>query len=205
MTTDDHPRKMFWEETLVDQAARAAAKGQRPCVVWFTGLSGAGKSTLANAVEQQLHRDGFHTMLIDGDNVRQGLSRDLGFGEADRIENVRRIGEVSKLMVEAGLIVLVALISPFRTERRAVRDLLAPGEFLEVYLATPLAVCESRDRKGLYRLAREGKLLNFTGISSPYEPPEEAEVVVDTSTEPLESAVCRVVAAIRNAKSESDL
>ena len=181
----------------MNKTVRAGQKGQLARVVWFTGLSGAGKSTLANAVEYELHRNGFHTTLIDGDNVRHGLSRDLGFGAEDRIENMRRVGEMARLMVDAGLIVLVSLISPFRMGRRMVRELFAPGEFVEVYLATPLAVCESRDRKGLYRLAREGRLLDFTGISSPYEPPEHAEVVVDMSTEPLEAAVERVIAALR--------
>jgi len=197
MVTANQARTVFWEPIAVDKAARAAAKGQRPRVVWFTGLSGAGKSTLANAVEQTLYREGFHTYLVDGDNIRHGLSKDLGFGVEDRIENSRRAGELAKLMADAGLIVLVSLISPFRAERRMVRDLLGPGEFVEVYVATPLAVCESRDRKGLYQLAREGKLKNFTGVSSPYEPPEAAELVIDTSSEPLESCVRRIVALVR--------
>jgi bifunctional enzyme CysN/CysC len=197
MVAANEARKVFWEEITVDKAARAAAKGQRARVVWFTGLSGAGKSTLANAVEQALYHLGFHTYLVDGDNIRHGLSKDLGFGAEDRIENSRRAGELAKLMADAGLIVLVSLISPFRAERRMVRDLLGPGEFVEVHVATPIEVCETRDRKGLYRLAREGKLQNFTGVSSPYEPPEAPEMVVDTSSGTLEDHVLRIVALIR--------
>ncbi len=197
MVAANEARKVFWEEITVDKAARAAAKGQRARVVWFTGLSGAGKSTLANAVEQALFHLGFHTYLVDGDNIRHGLSKDLGFGTEDRIENSRRAGELAKLMADAGLIVLVSLISPFRAERRMVRDLLGPGEFVEVHVATPLEVCESRDRKGLYRLAREGKLKNFTGVSSPYEPPEAPEIVVDTSSGTLADHVLHIVALIR--------
>lgn len=199
MVTANQARQVFWQPVSVDKAARAAAKGQRPRVVWFTGLSGAGKSTLANAVERELYRAEFHTYLIDGDNIRHGLSRDLGFGAEDRIENTRRVGELAKIMADAGLIVLVSLISPFKAERRMVRDLLEPGEFVEVYVATPLEICESRDRKGLYRLAREGKLGNFTGISSPYEPPEAAEIIADTASESIESCVRRIVARVREA------
>jgi bifunctional enzyme CysN/CysC len=199
MVTSNESRRLFWEAVTVDKGARAGLKGQQPRVVWFTGLSGAGKSTIANAVEQALFREGFHTYLIDGDNVRHGLSKDLGFGDSDRIENTRRVGELAKLMLDAGLIVLVSLISPFRAERRMVREILQPGEFLEVYVSTPLEVCESRDRKGLYRLAREGRIGNFTGISSPYEPPERAELSLDTSKEPLESCVQNVISLVRKA------
>jgi bifunctional enzyme CysN/CysC len=198
MVTTNEARKVFWEKALVNKSARAAAKSQRPRIVWLTGLSGAGKSTLANAVEQALFLDGVHTYLIDGDNIRHGISRDLGFGAEDRIENTRRAGEIAKLMVDAGLIVLVSLISPFRAERRMVRDLVEPGEFVEVHVSTPLEVCEKRDRKGLYRLAREGRLPNFTGISSPYEAPEAAELVVDSSVEPLESGVRRIVTFLKD-------
>ena len=199
MVTSNETRHLFWEAVTVDKAARADLKGQRPRVVWFTGLSGAGKSTIANAVEQALFREGFHTYLIDGDNVRHGLSKDLGFGDSDRIENTRRVGELAKLMLDAGLIVLVSLISPFRAERRMVREILQPGEFVEVYVSTPLEVCESRDRKGLYRLAREGRIQNFTGISSPYEPPERAELSLDTSKEPLEICIQNVISLLRKA------
>ena len=197
MVRVNRARQVFWEDIAVDKAARSETKAQKPRVVWFTGLSGAGKSTLANAVEKVLHQEGFHTYLIDGDNVRHGLCKDLGFSLEDRIENTRRVGELSKLMIDAGLIVLVSLISPFRNERRMVREMLAPGEFVEVYVSTPIQICEERDRKGLYKLAREGKLENFTGISSPYEPPESAELTIDTASESLEESVQRVVKAIR--------
>jgi bifunctional enzyme CysN/CysC len=171
---------VHWQAIEVNKSAHAAAKGQRPCVVWFTGLSGAGKSTIANLVEKRLHAEGRHTYLLDGDNVRHGLNRDLGFTEVDRIENIRRVAEVAKLMVDAGLIVLVSLISPFRAERENARNLVEEGEFCEVFVDTSLGVAESRDRKGLYRKARAGELPNFTGIGSPYEPPEHPEVRIDT-------------------------
>ena len=160
--------------------AHATLKGQKPCVVWFTGYSGAGKSTIANLVEAKLHAMGRHTFLLDGDNVRHGLNRDLGFSDADRVENIRRIGEVAKLMADAGLIVLTAFISPFRSERQMARGLLPPGEFVEVFIDTPLAVAEQRDVKGLYKKARAGQLKDFTGIDSPYEPPEAPEIRVNT-------------------------
>jgi bifunctional enzyme CysN/CysC len=197
MVTANQARQVFWEEISVDKLARARLKGQPPRVLWFTGLSGAGKSTLANAVEQSLFKQGYHTYMIDGDNVRHGLSKDLGFSDTDRVENTRRVGELAKLMLDAGLIVLVSLISPFRAERKMVRDLLPSGEFLEVYVSTPLDVCETRDRKGLYKLAREGKIKNFTGITSPYEPPENPEIVLDTSREPLETCVRHIVDLIK--------
>ncbi|RZJ93567.1 MAG: adenylyl-sulfate kinase, partial [Brevundimonas sp.] len=162
---------------------------QKGRVVWLTGLSGAGKSTIANLVEKRLHADGRHTYLLDGDNVRHGLNRDLGFTEEDRVENIRRVAEVSKLMVEAGLIVLVSFISPFRAERRMARDMMGESEFVEVHVDTPLAVAEQRDVKGLYKKARAGELANFTGIDSPYETPEHAEIVVDTTAmTPAEAA-----------------
>ena len=154
---------------------------QKGFVVWFTGLSGAGKSTIANLVEKRLHAMGRHTYLLDGDNVRHGLNKDLGFTDADRVENIRRVAEVSRLMVDAGLIVLVSFISPFRAERRMARQLLETGEFFEVFVDTPLSVAESRDPKGLYKKARRGELTNFTGVDSPYEKPERPEVRVDTT------------------------
>ena len=166
---------------VIDKAARGAMKLQRPCVIWMTGLSGAGKSTIADLLEQQLHAAGRHTYLIDGDNLRHGLNRDLGFKPEDRVENVRRAAEVAKLMVDAGLIVIVALISPFRAERQMARELFAVGEFLEVFVDVSLALAEQRDPKGLYRKARAGQLPNFTGIDSPYEVPEAADLVVDTA------------------------
>ena len=181
----------------VDKGARAAAKGQRPGVVWFTGLSGAGKSTIANLVEKKLAALGHHTYLLDGDNVRHGLNKDLGFTDADRVENIRRIGEVAALMVDAGLIVLTAFISPFRSERALARSLVGEGEFVETYVETPLGVAEERDPKGLYRKARRGELANFTGIDSPYEAPESPEILVDTSAISAEQAAERVVAELR--------
>ena len=181
----------------VDKAARMALKRHRPGVVWFTGLSGAGKSTVANLVEKRLHAQGAHTYLLDGDNVRHGLNRDLGFTETDRVENIRRVAEVGKLMVDAGLIVLTAFISPFRSERQLARELLEPGEFVEVYVNTPLATAEARDPKGLYKKARAGELKNFTGIDSPYEPPEFAEIEVNTGELSAEEAADQVLATLR--------
>jgi bifunctional enzyme CysN/CysC len=171
--------------------------GHKPGVVWFTGLSGAGKSTIANLVDLELHRRGLHTYLLDGDNVRHGLNRDLGFTAADRVENIRRIAEVSKMMVDAGLIVLVSFISPFRNERRFARSLVRQGEFVEVYVSTPLSVAEERDCKGLYGKARRGELKGFTGIDSPYEPPVDPEVEVDTVTLTAQQAADRVIARLR--------
>jgi bifunctional enzyme CysN/CysC len=180
----------------VSRDVHAQLKGQKPAVLWFTGLSGAGKSTIANLVEQKLVARGRHTFLLDGDNVRHGLNRDLGFTEADRIENIRRVGEVARLMADAGLIVMTAFISPFRAERRMVRDMLGQGEFIEVYIDTPLADAEKRDVKGLYAKARAGTLKNFTGIDSPYEPPEHAEIHVDTTALSAEEAADRIVEAV---------
>ena len=195
---------IHWQDLSVDKAARAAIKNQRGRVVWLTGLSGAGKSTIANLVEKRLHADGRHTYLLDGDNVRHGLNRDLGFTEEDRVENIRRVAEVSKLMVDAGLIVLVSFISPFRAERRLARDLTAPGEFVEVHVDTPLAVAEARDVKGLYKKARAGELKNFTGIDSPYEAPEAPEIVVDTTTMTAEQAAERIAAWLDQAEPPTD-
>jgi bifunctional enzyme CysN/CysC len=172
---------IHWQALDVNKQARAALKGQKGCVLWFTGLSGSGKSTIANLVEKRLHALGRHTYLLDGDNVRHGLNKDLGFTDADRVENIRRVAEVSKLMVDAGLITLVSFISPFRAERRLARDLMASGEFIEVFIDTPLAEAERRDPKGLYKKARRGELKHFTGIDSPYEAPEQAEIRIDTT------------------------
>ncbi len=181
----------------VDKAARAAIKGQKPAVLWFTGLSGAGKSTIANLVEKKLLALGHHSYLLDGDNVRHGLNKDLGFTDADRVENVRRVAEVAKLMVDAGLIVLTAFISPFRSERSLARSLLDEGEFIEVHVDTPLDVAESRDVKGLYKKARRGELKNFTGIDSPYEAPENPELRVNTVECDAEQAADRVIERLR--------
>jgi len=180
---------VHWQATTISREDHASLKNQVPRVLWFTGLSGSGKSTIANEVEKQLAVMNRHTFLLDGDNVRHGLNRDLGFTEADRIENIRRIGEVAKLMADAGLIVLTAFISPFRAERQMVREMLPEGEFIEIFVDTPLEVAEARDVKGLYKKAREGKLKNFTGIDSPYEPPEQPEIRVNTvSMTPVEAA-----------------
>ncbi len=174
-----HDENVVWHNHPVTRAAREQQHGHRGVVLWFTGLSGSGKSTVAGALEQALHQLGVSTYLLDGDNVRHGLCRDLGFSDADRRENIRRTGEVARLMADAGLIVLTAFISPHRAERQMVRDLLAPGEFIEVFVDTPLAVCEARDPKGLYKKARAGELRNFTGIDSIYEAPEAAEIALD--------------------------
>jgi bifunctional enzyme CysN/CysC len=185
---------IHWQHTDVGKASRAALKGQRGRVVWLTGLSGAGKSTIANLVEKRLHALGRHTYLLDGDNVRHGLNRNLGFTEEDRVENIRRVAEVAKLMVDAGLIVLTAFISPFRAERRLAREILDDGEFVEVFVDTPLAIAEQRDVKGLYKKARAGQLKNFTGIDSPYEAPEHPELVIDTTRMDPVQAAERIVA-----------
>jgi len=189
-------QNVHWQALDVDRAAHARLKGQEPMVLWFTGLSGSGKSTIANLVEKKLHAAGKHTFLLDGDNVRHGLNKDLGFTEADRIENIRRVGEVAKLMNDAGLIVLTAFISPFRAEREMVRSMLPDGEFLEIFVDTPLELAESRDVKGLYRKAREGQLKNFTGIDSPYEAPERPEVRIDTTVTSPEAAAEAIVARV---------
>jgi len=188
---------VHWQTLDIDKPARAALKAQQPCVVWFTGLSGAGKSTIANLLEKYLHAHGRHTYILDGDNVRHGLNKDLGFTDGDRVENIRRVAEVSRLMVDAGLIVLVSFISPFRAERQMARQLFEPGEFLEVFVDTPLAVAERRDPKGLFKKARRGELKNFTGLDSPYEPPDAPEVRIDTTVVSPEEAVSRIVAELR--------
>jgi len=182
-----------WQSLTIDKRARARRLHQHPLVLWMTGLSGAGKSTIANLVERELHRRGHFTYLLDGDNVRHGLNSDLGFTEADRVENIRRVAEVSRLMVDAGLIVIVSFISPFRTEREMARSLFEPGEFIEVFVDTPLQEAERRDPKGLYRKARAGELQNFTGIDSPYEPPEKPEVHIDTTALTAEQAAEEVI------------
>jgi bifunctional enzyme CysN/CysC len=182
-----------WQELAINKLARAGLKEQQPCVLWFTGLSGAGKSTIANLVERRLLADGFHTILLDGDNVRHGLNRDLGFTDADRVENIRRVAEVAKLMMDAGLIVLVSFISPFRAERQMARDLIGEGGFMEVFVDAPLAVCEGRDVKGLYAKARAGKIENFTGIGSPYEAPESPEIHLRSDRESAADSASRVV------------
>ncbi|MGD9983937.1 MAG: adenylyl-sulfate kinase [Porticoccaceae bacterium] len=180
---------LTWHQAAVSKEDRARQKRQKPCVIWFTGLSGAGKSTLANALERALFERGHHCYLLDGDNVRHGLNRDLGFSDADRVENIRRIAEVAKLLVDAGLIAMTAFISPFRADRQLARDLLPADEFIEVHVATSLAVCEQRDPKGLYRKARAGQIPNFTGIDSAYEAPVNPELVIDTGADELDGCV----------------
>jgi bifunctional enzyme CysN/CysC len=192
-------QNVHWQALDVNKQARALLSHQKPCILWFTGLSGAGKSTIANLVEKRLHADGRQTYLLDGDNVRHGLNKDLGFTNQDRVENIRRVAEVAKLMVDAGLIVLVSFISPFRSERRMARALVEPGEFFEVHVDTSLAAAEARDVKGLYQKARRGELKNFTGIDSPYEPPEAPEVHLDTALLSPEDAASQVIARLGEA------
>ena len=184
---------LTWHESVVSKKERAQRKGQKPCVIWFTGLSGAGKSTLANALERALFERGHHCYLLDGDNVRQGLNGDLGFTDEDRVENIRRIGEAAKLFVDAGLIVMTAFISPFRAERRLARDIVEADEFIEVHLSTSLQVCEARDPKGLYKKARAGKIPHFTGIDSAYEEPEKPELKIDTGTKSLQACTEQIL------------
>lgn len=190
-------QNVHWQDLDVNKVARARAKHQRPCVLWFTGLSGAGKSTVANLVEKRLHDMGRHTYTLDGDNVRHGLNKDLGFTDADRVENIRRVSETAKLMVDAGLIVLVSFISPFQSERRMAREALEDGEFIEIFVSTPLAVCEKRDVKGLYAKARRGEIRNFTGIDSDYEAPENPELTLDTSKVTAADAATAIVEHLR--------
>ncbi|MCB1427745.1 MAG: adenylyl-sulfate kinase, partial [Nitratireductor sp.] len=187
---------IHWQAMEVDRLRRAELKNQKPVVLWFTGLSGSGKSTIANLLEKKLAGLGHHTYLLDGDNVRHGLNRDLGFTDADRVENIRRVAEVSKLMADAGLITLVSFISPFRSERRMARELMPEGEFIEVFVDTPLELAEQRDVKGLYKKARAGEIRNFTGIDSPYEPPEAAEIHVRTADMAAEDAASMIFDAL---------
>jgi len=184
---------IVWHNHKITRAERASNKNQKPCLLWFTGLSGSGKSTIANALDVALHERGYHTFLLDGDNVRHGLCKDLGFSDEDRVENIRRIGEMSKLFADAGLIVLSAFISPFTSDRRLVRNLFPAGEFIEVFMDTPLDTCEDRDPKGLYQKARLGEIKHFTGIDSPYEAPERPEVRLDTSTMSVDQCVDRLI------------
>jgi bifunctional enzyme CysN/CysC len=191
---------VHWQAMTVDRASRRALAGHEAVVVWLTGVPGAGKSTLADLLERRLHARGLHTYVLDGDNVRHGLNRDLGFTPADRAENVRRVAEVAKLMVDAGLIVIAALVSPFRAGRQAARALMAPGEFIEVHVDAPDAVAERRDPKGLYEKARDGRLPDFTGVDAPYEAPEAPELRIDTSTTSAEEAVEQVLRLLRARK-----
>ncbi|ENM3927221.1 adenylyl-sulfate kinase [Vibrio cholerae] len=193
---DAKPENVVWHRHAVDKEQRAALKQQRPAVLWFTGLSGAGKSTVAGALENRLAALGYHTYLLDGDNVRHGLCSDLGFSEQDRRENIRRIGELAKLMADAGLIVLTAFISPHRAERQMVRDLLPNGEFLEVYVNTSLDVCEARDPKGLYKKARAGEIRQFTGIDSTYEAPLNPDIDLPAGEKSVDELVAQCLQAL---------
>lgn len=193
-------QNVVWHAMDVNKGSRADRFKQKPAIIWFTGLSGSGKSSTANALERQLFAMGYNTYLLDGDNIRHGLCSDLGFSERDRVENIRRVGEVAKLMVDSGLVVLVSFISPFKRERQMVRQMVEPGEFIEVYVNTPLAVCEERDPKGLYRKARAGEIKQFTGIDSPYETPDDPEIEVNTHEESLTSLVSRLVQQLKKFK-----
>ena len=188
---------LVWHAHHLSKSERASQKRQNPCILWFTGLSGSGKSTISNALERKLFELGHHTYLLDGDNVRHGLNKDLGFSDEDRVENIRRIGEISKLFADAGLVVLSAFISPFRSDRQMVRDLVEEGEFIEIHMATPLSVCEQRDPKGLYKKARKGDIKNFTGIDSAYEAPESAEITLNTAEYDIEACVDKVIAYLK--------
>jgi adenylyl-sulfate kinase len=190
-------RNIVWHESKLDKELRAKQKRQKPCILWFTGLSASGKSTISNALEQKLFELGHHTYLLDGDNVRHGLNKDLGFSDADRVENIRRIGEMAKLFADAGLIVLSAFISPFRADRQMVRDLVEAGEFIEIHMSTPLSVCEQRDPKGLYKKARQGEIKNFTGIDSSYEAPESPEITLNTAECDIEACADKVIAYLK--------
>ena len=189
---------IVWHQSHLMKAERAGQKKQKPCILWYTGLSGSGKSTISNAVDKKLYELGFHTYLLDGDNVRHGINNDLGFSDADRVENIRRIGELAKLFVDAGLIVHSAFISPFRADRRMVRDLVEDGEFIEIHMATPLDICEQRDPKGLYKKARKGEIKNFTGIDSAYEAPEQAEITVNTAEDDVDTCANKIVDYLRS-------
>lgn len=184
---------IVWQQSLISRAERSARMGYKSAVLWFTGFSGAGKSTLAHAVERRLFEKGCATFVLDGDNVRHGLCTDLGFSQRDREENIRRVGEMAKLFTEAGVIAITAFISPFIADRERVRSILPAGEFIEIYCRCPLEVCENRDVKGLYDKARQGLIADFTGISSPYEPPVNPEIIVDTGSDTLEACVERVL------------
>lgn len=190
-------KNVVWHHATVTRTRREAQNGHRGAIVWFTGLSGSGKSTLAHAVEETLHRQGCRTFVLDGDNVRHGLCSDLGFSSKDRMENIRRIGEMAKLFMEAGVIVLTAFISPYRDDRERVRGMVGHGDFIEIYCNAPIEVCEARDVKGMYKKARSGQIAEFTGISSPYEAPEHPEREVDTGTAELDDCVQQVIGEMK--------
>lgn len=188
---------ILWHDHHVTKEDRSFIKQQRPCILWFTGLSGSGKSTIANALENKLYEMGKHTYLLDGDNVRHALNKDLGFSDSDRVENIRRIGEVSKLFADAGLIVITAFISPFCSDRDIARNLVEEGEFIEVFIDTPLEICEQRDPKGLYKKARAGEIVDFTGISSPYESPKNPEIHLFCEQQTIDESVQIIITYLR--------
>jgi len=191
-------KNTVWHEPTIYREDREKLNEHKSAILWFTGLSGAGKSTLAHAVEDHLHKLGIRTFVLDGDNIRQGLCKDLGFSDADRTENIRRIGEVSKLMLDAGVVVMTAFISPFRKDRQLVRDLVKKGDFIEIFCQAPLSVCEERDPKGLYKKARAGQIPEFTGISSPYEEPENPELIVETDDNSVDECVELIIIYLKN-------
>jgi adenylylsulfate kinase len=193
-------KNTVWHEPTIFREDREKLNKHKSAILWFTGLSGAGKSTLAHAVEDHLHRLGIRTFVLDGDNIRQGLCKDLGFSDADRTENIRRIGEVSKLMLDAGVVVMTAFISPFRKDRQLVRDLVNKGDFIEIHCQAPLSVCEERDPKGLYKKARAGQIPEFTGISSPYEEPETPELVIRTGDKPISDCTNEIIQFLEKSK-----
>ncbi len=186
-------KNIVWHDQRVTKKDRMKLTKQKPCVLWFTGLSGSGKSTIANALEEMLYHNGNFTYLLDGDNIRHGLNKDLGFNESSRIENIRRVGEVAKLFVDSGLLVLTAFISPFIKDRELVKNLFEEGEFLEIFIDTPLETCEKRDPKGLYKKARDGKIKNFTGIDSPYEPPKNAQIHIKNDNISIDEACQKII------------
>lgn len=188
----------MWQEHTISKKKRAKIKNQKPCIVWLTGFSGSGKSTIANALEVKLHSLGYHTYLLDGDNVRHGLNKDLGFSEEDRVENIRRIAEVAKLFMDSGTITITAFISPFVADRELARGLVEKDEFIEVFVDTSLAICEQRDPKGLYKKARKGEIKNFTGIDSPYERPTKAEINLKNDKMPVEESVKIIIEYLKN-------
>lgn len=198
LSTPPTSTNVVWHHATVTRVRREAQNGHRGAIIWFTGLSGSGKSTLAHAVEETLHQQGRHTFVLDGDNVRHGLCGDLGFSDKDRQENIRRIGEVAKLFMDAGVIVLTAFISPYHADRERVRGMVEQGDFIEIYCDTPIEICESRDVKGIYKKARAGQIPEFTGISSPYEVPETPELTVNTGTASLDACVQQVIGEITN-------
>ena len=195
--TNEHT---VWHDPTIYRKDRERLNGHKSTILWFTGLSGSGKSTLAHAVEDHLYKTGIRTFVLDGDNVRQGLCKDLGFSDEDRTENIRRIGEVSKLMLDAGIMVMTAFISPFIKDRQIVRDLVAAGDFIEIYCKAPLEICEQRDPKGLYKKARAGQIPEFTGISSPYEAPENPELILETAEKSIEASVSELIDYLKKVK-----